>query len=215
MKLNVKFSESKEDFKAKFGEVYNLSDGGYERGYAAGYEKGYVEAVEASKDDRLSDRLNDTLETYSSEKALVVPGYAFYSSESLVSFDCPNVESVGQYSFAYCARLYNVNLPKATKIGLMAFRNSEKIVKIDLGAADYLEDRCIYYCKALTTLIIRTRSVCALASSSSLNGSGIHNQKGYIYVPAALVEQYKAENNWKTYASQIRAIEDYPEICGG
>lgn len=38
---------------------------------------------------------------------------------------------------------------------------------------------------------------------------------GYIYVPAALVDSYKAATNWSTYADQIRAIEDYPDITGG
>ena len=40
MKLNVVFSEHNASFVANFGEVHNISDGGYERGYAKGYEKG-------------------------------------------------------------------------------------------------------------------------------------------------------------------------------
>lgn len=35
------------------------------------------------------------------------------------------------------------------------------------------------------------------------------------YVPTSLVETYKSATNWSTYAEQIRAIEDYPEITGG
>lgn len=35
------------------------------------------------------------------------------------------------------------------------------------------------------------------------------------YVPSTIVDGYKSETNWSTYAAQIRAIEDYPEICGG
>ena len=40
MKLDVKFVESNQSFKTEFGEVQNISDGGYERGYAAGYAEG-------------------------------------------------------------------------------------------------------------------------------------------------------------------------------
>lgn len=40
MKLDVKFSESNQSFDCQFGEVNNVSDGGYERGYAAGYTEG-------------------------------------------------------------------------------------------------------------------------------------------------------------------------------
>ena len=38
---------------------------------------------------------------------------------------------------------------------------------------------------------------------------------GYVYVPSALVNSYKSATNWSTYADQIRAIEDYPDITGG
>lgn len=37
---------------------------------------------------------------------------------------------------------------------------------------------------------------------------------GYIYVPAALIDEYKTATNWATFADQFRAIEDYPDICG-
>ena len=40
MKLDVKFVESNQSFKTGFGEVQNISDGGYERGYAKGYAEG-------------------------------------------------------------------------------------------------------------------------------------------------------------------------------
>lgn len=36
MTLNVTFSESNQSFDSTFGEVHNISDGGYERGYAEG-----------------------------------------------------------------------------------------------------------------------------------------------------------------------------------
>lgn len=38
--------------------------------------------------------------------------------------------------------------------------------------------------------------------------------KCQFYVPNIMVEQYKVATNWVNYASRIRAIEDYPEICG-
>lgn len=43
MRLEVHFTELLQSFSPKFGEVINISDGGYERGYAAGYEVGNAE----------------------------------------------------------------------------------------------------------------------------------------------------------------------------
>ena len=35
------------------------------------------------------------------------------------------------------------------------------------------------------------------------------------YVPSTLVDSYKSATNWSIYEARIRAIEDYPDICGG
>lgn len=43
MILNVEFKEIDRKFNADFGEVHNISDGGYERGYAEGYAEGDAE----------------------------------------------------------------------------------------------------------------------------------------------------------------------------
>lgn len=58
----------------------------------------------------------------------------------------------------------------------------------------------------LATLIIRTNSVCALGANNNLNSTKI-------YVPQVLVDAYKTAPNWSAFADNIRAIEDYPEIC--
>jgi hypothetical protein len=41
------------------------------------------------------------------------------------------------------------------------------------------------------------------------------SSNAYIYVPAVMVDSYKADAQWSNHAVRIRAIEDYPEICGG
>ena len=68
---------------------------------------------------------------------------------------------------------------------------------------------------SIKTLIIRNYNlVCILKNENALWNTPIANGTGYIYVPAALINSYKTANNWSTYSSQFRAIEDYPDICG-
>lgn len=55
MNFNVKFSEQNGGFVAKFGEVHNISDGGYERGYAAGYENGNTDGYTKGHTDGVKD----------------------------------------------------------------------------------------------------------------------------------------------------------------
>lgn len=63
----------------------------------------------------------------------------------------------------------------------------------------------------VTAVILRGSDIPTLTGSPG----GNYGTTGYIYVPRALVDSYKAATNWSTYADQIRAIEDYPDICGG
>ena len=96
-----------------------------------------------------------------------------------------------------------------------SFMGCSKLEKIDFDVLEEIKDADFYQCSALTTVIIRTPSVCTMSGSGVFTSTPIESGTGYIYVPAALVDSYKAATNWSVYADQIRAIEDYPDICGG
>ena len=57
--------------------------------------------------------------------------------------------------------------------------------------------------------IIRTPDVVCTLGSGTIGGTP------KFYVPAALLDNYKAATNWSARADNIYAIEDYPDICGG
>lgn len=76
----------------------------------------------------------------------------------------------------------------------------------------------------LEALILADSSVVSLADSEGLIGELTDTRstlspaysgkvKGYIYVPKALIEDYKVATNWSVFADKFRAIEDYPDIC--
>jgi hypothetical protein len=60
-------------------------------------------------------------------------------------------------------------------------------------------------------LILRNENDIVTLSSSKVfdTSDGIGAGTGYIYVPTALIEEYKSATNWSTYATQFRALEDY------
>ena len=83
--------------------------------------------------------------------------------------------------------------------------------KIDLhavtsmGAQAFIAIKCGIY-------IIRTPDqVCTLKR----NASDIFRGTPKFYVPAALLDSYKAATNWSAVADNIYTIEDHPDICGG
>lgn len=130
---------------------------------------------------------------YSNDRVTTVGAYAFQNCSGLTSVSFPNVTSIGDYAFNAAHKLAKADLPKVTSIGQHSF-----------SAANALE-----------ALILRNaEKVCSLGSDT-VSYTKISSGSGYIYVPAALVDSYKAAANWQNYADQIRAIEDYPEITGG
>ena len=128
------------------------------------------------------------------------------------------VTVIGDYAFAYCAELTSVRASSVETVYSVAFRDCSSLAIVDLPSVtrftgNYAFDKCA----ALSTLILRnTSGVVDISSTSGLfSSSAIANGTGYVYVPKALADSYKTDKSWKTYANQIRAIEDYPDICGG
>ena len=121
------------------------------------------------------------------QKCKSLGGSAFYRCKSLTMVDIPNATDIGKEAFRDCSVLETVNIPSAKSIGANVFRD----------------------CAALKTLLLcNTEAVCSL-SDYTFWGTPIEDGTGYIYVPRALVDSYKTATNWSTYASQIRALEDY------
>ena len=102
----------------------------------------------------------------------------------------------------------------ATSIVNGAFYGCSKLTKADFSAVTSIGTQSFQSCTSLTTLILRSETMATLGGTNAFGSMPIASGTGYIYVPSALVDSYKAASNWSTYANQIRAIEDYPEICG-
>ena len=158
--------------------------------------------------------------------------YAFYSCTNLSSVDIPAATSIGGYAFQYCSALTSVYFPAVTTVETTAFSNCSALVSVrfpaaetfgssvfkncsslmtaDFAAAKSFGNIAFSSCSALTCLIIRTiEKPCTLYGKSDLNNTPIANGTGYIYVPADLVDSYKAATNWAVHANQFRALEDY------
>lgn len=167
------------------------------------------------------------LESINLPKATTIGANAFYGCTKLTSVDMPLVKTVENSIFHGCSAIPSIVLPSLTSCDTSVFSNCYKLATIDLPVITKIMSNMFSGCAILTTLILRSPTVCPLALTTAFNGcyhilgttNNTYNpnglKDGYIYVPAALVETYKAETNWSSFASQIRAIEDYPEICGG
>ena len=98
-----------------------------------------------------------------------------------------------------------------------AFGFNSKVTKIDFGSTlENIPDETFYYCSNLGTLILRSETMIPMLKTAAnvFYNTKIAKGTGYVYVPAALIEEYKAAQYWSEIAAQFRAIEDYPDICG-
>ena len=152
---------------------------------------------------------------YANDRVTTIGPYAFYYCQQLESANFPAVTTIGESAFADCEDLTSANFPVATTIGKSAFADCSVITGFDFPAVTTISNFAFNRCAMLTTLILRNASaVCVLSHTNAFMNTPIASETGYIYVPAALVDSYKTATNWSTYKTQIRAIEDYPEICG-
>lgn len=174
---------------------------------------------------------------YSNDRVTTIGNYAFYGT-NITYLDCPNVTSMKEGACYYCENLETINFPKLKNMGHAAFFNCTnlrnavfpelkngvmnafgycgELVNADLSKASGLYSGAFRDCPKLVTVILRkVDGICTLGSTDIFKSTPIEYGTGYVYVPASLVNSYKAATNWTVYANQIRAIEDYPDICGG
>jgi len=144
---------------------------------------------------------------------------AFQYCHELTTVDFPSVTSIGQYAFQYCHELTTVDFPLATNIGKNAFYECTSLTTVDFPAVTSIGQRAFYDCRSLTTIILRSEIMCSLGNvdafnycyhlhgtvDATYNPDGLKD--GYIYVPKALIEEYKMNTNWRTFTDVIRPIE--------
>lgn len=128
---------------------------------------------------------------------------------SITELHCNITSSIAAQKFRGCSGLTNVIFPSVASVGIGAFWQCTALKQADFSACVSFAQNAFYGCSALEALILRcTDAVCSL--TGNLSGTKIASGTGYIYVPSALVDTYKAASGWSTYEAQIRAIEDYP-----
>lgn len=176
------------------------------------FPEGFVSAVEGIP-DYLSDMVTNTLTEYENSNITKVKAYTFTESIGLRKCSLPKLTEVPWCCFYGCSNLEEFYGKEVKKVVYRGFGNT-KIATLTLPSVTAIEEQAFYNSR-LSALILPGLTLCTLGHSNAFPNTPIAAGTGYIYVPSALVDSYKTATNWSTYASQIRAIEDYPEITGG
>lgn len=130
------------------------------------------------------------------------------------------VKAIPENAFIGCP-LCKLICKRAESLGLRACDTCSALESVDMFGGDFINGESLYGCTSLRILILRNADPNNLTSLgmhgvddegnqiTALSDTAIGKGNGYIYVPRALVESYKAKYIWAHHASQFRALEDY------
>ena len=179
---------------------------------------------------------------YTMDMDLIAPLHSTYCYEEYTNIRCAifkssnltnpvNVtSSIGCFSGSSFNQIYMRNTQFLSQ-RMFRDNNGLELAYFDkaytLGGSSYYGEY-FRYCVALKALILAgEEAVCSLSnqnafydtpiaplSNQPVPNSLIAKREGYIYVPRALLEDYKTAPNWSFYADSFRAIEDYGGLEG-
>lgn len=171
----------------------------------------------------------DGLISYSDTENVETMYYTFTLCSALTEIppiDTSSVKNMSNMCYK-CTSLVKMARLITTNVTNMAytFRNCYALKTIDISyynISSTTNSSVIWYaCRSLTALIIRGFGANYTLNSNALEGcyhltgtvDATYNPNGdkdcYIYVPSSMVSTLKNATNWSTYASQIRALEDF------
>lgn len=139
-------------------------------------------------------------------------GYTFISCEILNRVNLPLCQTLGDSVFYSCKSLTEICLPNVESIGNQCFYACSALTFVDLPSIKSLPSQKLFQsCTNLKTLILRSETMVTLTYSvtNSYGMFGASSVSPYIYVPSALIDEYKATNQWAVRSSYFRALEDY------
>ena len=165
-----------------------------------------------------------TLEYANFPKAKTIKKQAFYKCRSLREVYFPEVTKIESSAFGSNQGSNEVTkaaFPKLASASYDAFNKWYSVKLLDLGKLSSFGSQMVQSDYSLIAVVLRSETLCTLAGKYAFDGcshfegevNSTYNpdglKDGYIYVPRALIEDYKVATNWVTFADQFRALEDY------
>ena len=136
---------------------------------------------------------------------------AFMGCTSLSTVSLPQVPRTDGGWFSSCTSLEYIDLPMASALAGSTFLNCTKMSYAKFSIAGNIGSSCFYGCSKMESLYLYSTSVAELYNKSVFTNTPMSNSTylghfGSIYVPASLVDTYKATNYWSFYSDRITAI---------
>ena len=151
------------------------------------------------------------LETVYLPSCLEVRDYGFYNCTKLSSVYLPICSVIGISGLANTG-ITSITLPSCKSMGMYGLYWCQKLTYVDLPICSYLSDYAFAQCPSLSSIFLRSTSVCTAGGPNVLWG----DNSVYVYVPLSLVSSYQNTGYWRQYwANRIRPILEELEYLNG
>ena len=127
-----------------------------------------------------------------------IGAYGLATTNDVTKAYMPNVITMGTH--CYTAWPKKLILPKLKVVPDLGYAGTRTL--LDLTDVESFT-RASFNGTTLTSLVLRGYTIPTIETLYWSGGIS------YIYVPSALIEEYKVATNWTVYADQFRALEDY------
>ena len=125
----------------------------------------------------------------------------FGNCGNLKSIDLPLCTTVGANAFDYCFVMSSVSLPMCKYVGPQAFHSTLALSSVNLPVCSRIDSNA--FAEVIETLVLGYNSVVTIPAIGIFTGN-----IPSIFVPASLVDAYKADTNWSQYSNSIFPISE-------
>lgn len=157
--------------------------------------------------------------------------YAFYQATNLASVVLPDtITHIGDYGLGQVDAITQIVFPQGiTSIGRFGLAYMDSLNILDLSGTELtsLADSAVQVSTALTKVILPSTIVsigancfngCTSVSQfiiyattpPSVGGRAFRSTTGMFYVPDSVVDTYKTNSSWSSFASRIKGISEIP-----
>lgn len=185
------------------------------------YDLSTITKINSGAFSKSNNPLNSYITTVNLPNCTSIGDYAFYDCTNLSELSLPLCTYIGGSTFRG-TNITSLNLPVCSYIGYIAFALCNNLSQVSLPVCEYLGSGALrgtnietltlpkctsigVYALSIPTLrklVIETSTMCSLLSYNAIVTPNIS-----IYVPASLVNVYKADSEWSHFSSKIFPIE--------
>lgn len=133
-------------------------------------------------------------------------GYQCFNYSKIKTITLPIGKEVGNYCFSNCSLLTNIDAPLLENISSYCFQNCVSLKEVQFDSLKKISGNAFNGSANMFYMTLLPTEKVTLESSTAFLNTPFASGRGYIFVPAEIVDTYKQDNVWKTYQDRIFAI---------